>query len=107
MSVPPTPTKLEKTQDRCLSITWSDDLVQRIPFRKLREDCRCANCIDKRMNETDSAPTNALPILSAAEAQPLDILQMHPVGNYAYNIHFSDGHSAGIFTYEQLRALGG
>ena len=101
-----TPIQLEKTADRCLLITWSDDSSQKITFRKLRDNCCCANCIDKRMDDSQpDAPTNSLPILSAAEAQPLDILQMHPVGNYAYNIHFSDGHSTGIYTFELLRSL--
>jgi DUF971 family protein len=49
--------------------------------------------------------SNALPVLSIAETMPLDIVLMHPVGNYAYNIHFSDGHSSGIFTFELLRSL--
>ena len=31
---------------------------------------------------------------------------MHPVGNYAYNVHFSDGHSAGIYTFDLLRQIG-
>jgi DUF971 family protein len=31
---------------------------------------------------------------------------MEPVGNYAYSIHFSDGHDTGIFTFEFLRQLG-
>ncbi len=87
-------------------ITWSDEVTQRIPFRKLRDNCRCATCIEKRTQSVEPVQTNALPVLTAAEARPLDILQMHPVGNYAYNIHFSDGHSSGIFTYELLRSLG-
>ena len=107
----PVPVHLEKTADRSLLIQWSDDVEQTISFRKLRDNCRCANCIDKRMealNETTKGEkklTNVLPVLSIAETMPLDIVQMHPVGNYAYNIHFSDGHSAGIFTFELLRSL--
>jgi DUF971 family protein len=30
---------------------------------------------------------------------------MSPVGNYAYSIRFSDGHSAGIFPYELLKSI--
>ena len=107
----PIPIRLEKTDDRCLVIQWSDELEQTISFRKLRDNCRCANCIDKRMealNETNAGEkklSNVLPVLSMAETMPLDIVLMHPVGNYAYNIHFSDGHSAGIFTFELLRSL--
>jgi DUF971 family protein len=31
---------------------------------------------------------------------------MRPVGNYAYNIAFSDGHDSGIFTFDHLFQLG-
>jgi len=37
---------------------------------------------------------------------PVTISQMHPLGNYAYNIQFSDGHGTGIFTLELLLKLG-
>jgi DUF971 family protein len=47
-----------------------------------------------------------LPVLSAAEARPLTISKMEPVGNYAYSIEFSDGHGTGIYTLELLRQLG-
>ena len=38
---------------------------------------------------------------------PLAIAGMKPVGQYAYSIEFSDGHSSGIYTLEYLRELGG
>jgi DUF971 family protein len=46
-----------------------------------------------------------LPILTAAETQPLAVIKMRPVGNYAYNIYFSDGHDSGIFSFDLLREL--
>ena len=105
------PISLEKTEARELVIAWSDGFSQTLPFRLLRDNCRCANCIDKRMeslketSEGKKKLSNVLPVLSMAETMPLDISQMHPVGNYAYNIHFSDGHSAGIYPFELLRSL--
>ena len=111
----PQPTSLEKTKDRALLIQWTDGTEQKIKFRTLRDNCRCAHCIDKRMEEINEKSgtngdgkkklSNVLPVLSMAETMPLDIVKMHPVGNYAYNIHFSDGHSAGIFSFELLRSL--
>ena len=96
---------LVRTDDMMI-IRWDDELEQKISFRKLRDNCRCASCNDKREKSNQPQPSsNSLPILSAAEAQPLDIVKMHPVGNYAYNIHFSDDHSTGIFTFEMLRSL--
>ncbi len=100
------PVRIEKLDSRELVIEWSDEVVQQIPFRTLRDGCQCATCNDRRTKELSSDKKNSmLPILTAAEAQPLDILKMHPVGNYAYNIHFSDGHSTGIFTFELLRSF--
>ena len=48
-----------------------------------------------------SKPT-MLPVTTAAEAKPLTIESMRPVGNYAYNILFSDGHHSGLFTLDLL-----
>jgi DUF971 family protein len=45
-------------------------------------------------------------ILKPEEAAPVRATAMFPVGNYAYQINFSDGHNSGIFTLEQLRDLG-
>jgi DUF971 family protein len=47
-----------------------------------------------------------LPVLSLQEARPTEIEHMRPVGNYAYNIEFSDGHDSGIFTFDYLLELG-
>jgi DUF971 family protein len=46
-----------------------------------------------------------LPVLSPADVAPLAITEMRPVGQYAYAIGFSDGHSSGIYTLDYLREL--
>ena len=98
------PTKLELTPDNRLRITWSDGHVRDYRLRELRDKCPCATCREKR-NAPPPSPM-LLPIISAAEAQPLRIAAMKPVGNYAYSIDFSDGHNTGIYTLESLRELG-
>jgi len=45
-------------------------------------------------------------VLSAAEAAPLQITGVSPVGNYAYSIEFSDGHNTGLYTLDFLYELG-
>lgn len=100
------PVQLEKTENRSIVIVWSDEVRHEIPFVTLRKGCCCAHCGEERLNPQPPPPTNQLTILSAAEARPLDIEVMHPVGNYAYNIHFSDGHRAGIYTFDLLRTIG-
>jgi DUF971 family protein len=97
------PTNIQRQADRSLLITWDDGQQRRYTIGELREACPCASCREKR-----KAPANPmqLNVLSPEETQPLDIAGMKPVGSYAYNIEFSDGHDTGIFTLVFLRELG-
>jgi DUF971 family protein len=87
-----------------LAIRWSDGQTRHYGVGELRGACPCATCREKRAAPAPSSL--ALPVLSAAEARPLRIQDMQPVGNYAYSIQFSDGHDTGIYTFELLRELG-
>lgn len=99
------PTALKKTAGRSLRIQWSDGKTLEYPFRRLRDACPCATCQERRKAD-GSGPKSPLAILKPEEAVELDVREMRPVGNYAYNITFSDGHSSGLFTMELLRELG-
>jgi DUF971 family protein len=98
------PVKLARADDHSIVIDWSDGQRRQYAFRELRDACPCATCREKRSQAPPAA--NLLPVLSAAEARPLTIAKMEPMGNYAYSIEFSDGHDTGIFTLELLRQLG-
>jgi DUF971 family protein len=98
------PTKLERAEPRRIRITWSDGQVREYSYGLLREKCPCATCREKRSAPPPSAL--ALPVLSAAEAKPLEIESMKPIGNYAYSIGFSDGHATGIFSFDLLLEIG-
>ncbi len=98
------PISLEKADDHQLVIRWSDGVEQKLRYRTIRNACPCATCMEKRM-AVDEPVKGELKVLAPAETMPLEILSMRPVGNYAYNIQFNDGHSSGIFTYEILRRL--
>lgn len=98
------PTKLALSPDQRLQIEWSDGRSDSIAVADLRKHCPCATCREKR--SAPPPPVNVLPVLNLAEAQPMKLLGMQPVGNYAYAVHFSDEHDTGIFTFELLRELG-
>ncbi|MCC7337703.1 MAG: DUF971 domain-containing protein [Pirellulaceae bacterium] len=105
--MPPLPTNITRDGPSLIVIHWSDELVCRYAASELRKRCPCATCREKHTPvESTQARPLSLPVLSMAEAQPLSIEGMRPVGNYAYNIAFSDGHDSGIFTFEYLRELG-
>ena len=103
-SMKPTPTNLERISEHELQITWSDGQIRRYTAAELRDRCPCATCREKR--KAQPAEPELLPVLSIEETQPSSVTGMRPVGNYAYNIQFNDGHDTGIFTLEFLRELG-
>ncbi len=105
MSSMPYPESITKLDGHAIRIAWSDGMIRRYTAAALRKACPCATCREKRMAEADR-PKPPLAILSEREAVVLDVMQMKPVGNYAYNLVFSDGHSSGLFTMEYLRQIG-
>ena len=98
------PTSIERLADDRIAIQWSDGTRRKYTSRELRNACPCATCKEKQA--APPPPANLLPVITPAEAAPLRIEAMRPVGNYAYGITFSDGHSSGIFTMALLQGLG-
>jgi DUF971 family protein len=108
-NMPVVPESIERSGENSLAIGWSDRSRRIYTARELRDACPCATCREKtraKESEAQGGRPKTLPVLTAAELQPLTILRMMPLGNYAYNIAFSDGHDSGIFTFELLRSLG-
>ncbi|HEY3787312.1 MAG TPA: DUF971 domain-containing protein [Urbifossiella sp.] len=85
-----------------LKIEWSDGTTAFIPWRTLRANCPCASCI-----ETRAKPPDPFRVLTPQEAAagPPEPVSMKPVGHYAYQITWNDGHSTGIYPIEALRKL--
>jgi len=102
----PVPTAIRRVADAragaAIEIAWSDGTIAAYTARLLRDACPCATCREKR---GQPAPPQLLPVLRPEETVPLDITGMQPVGQYAYSIAFSDGHSSGIYTLDYLREL--
>ena len=99
------PVGLQRTPSG-LQIEWSNGQTGEYSSQQLRDGCPCATCREKHgPQEPPQSTPMSLPVLSLAEAQPLRIESMQPVGNYAYNIAFSDGHDSGIYTFEYLLEL--
>jgi DUF971 family protein len=100
------PTNLTRIDDQHIQIDWSDGQVRRYTVKQLRDACPCATCREGRTERAPEGNPLQLTVLSPMEARPLRVQAMKPVGHYAYNIVFSDGHDSGIFTFELLRELG-
>jgi DUF971 family protein len=100
------PCSIERTERGGIKIQWSDSSDCEWTPVELRSACPCATCREKKKGVEDRKADRSgglLQVIPLQEAQPLRIDSMHPVGNYAYNVRFSDGHSSGIFGFALLR----
>lgn len=100
----PTPESISRLDQGSIEITWSDGRKASYTPRLLRDACPCATCREQRVQP---AAASLLTVLKPEDLAPLAIAGMKPVGQYAYSIEFTDGHSSGIYTLEYLRELGG
>lgn len=78
-----------------LTIHWDDGAKQQLRASFLRQQCQCATCSSLRNRRNESIATG----------ESLRITEIAPVGNYAMQLIFSDGHARGIFPWQFLRQL--
>jgi DUF971 family protein len=93
----PQPTALTVHQSsRTLEIGFSDGAVFRIPFELMRVYSPSAEVQGHGPGQE---------VLQTGKRE-VDISALEPVGNYAVQPTFSDGHSTGIYSWDYLYRLG-
>ena len=104
-SVPPrardplttTPSEIKQEGERQLAISWADGGRSLYDVRELRLACPCASCVDEWTGEERLDPASV-----PEDVHPVTI---DPVGRYAIQISWSDGHDTGIYPFDRLRSL--
>jgi len=91
-----------------VDITWVDGHSSHYEFAYLREECPCATCNDERGKK--AALKSLAPGFASSPALPMfkpktKAQSATPMGNYAIQISFTDGHSTGIFSFDHLRNI--
>ena len=84
-----------------LAIAWSDGVETYLNIQTLRKGCPCASC----QGEPDALGRVVKPPVSYGP-KSFDLLKMMPVGGYAVQLSWGDGHNTGIYSYEYLRGIG-
>ncbi|CAN5702965.1 DUF971 domain-containing protein [soil metagenome] len=92
------PTNIRAQQaEQLLELSWEDEFSTRLPYRYLRGECPCASCRNEWTGER---------ILDPASIRPdIRIESMEPIGSYAVRFAWNDGHSSGLYTWDNLRRL--
>jgi DUF971 family protein len=80
---------------RTTEIEWGDGHRSIHPHDILRGYCPCAGCQGHSGAIAFKKPEDFM----------LEIEAIEPVGNYALQLTWFDGHSSGIYSYRYLRAL--
>lgn len=95
----PTPARIYQRGPRELAIAWTDGAESVYPVRELRLACACASCVDEWTGRGRLDPSTV-----PDHVHPTKI---RPVGRYALQIDWSDGHDSGIYSFDRLRELDG
>lgn len=95
------PTKIKREHDGLLSAEWTDGFKSVIKIEKLRNECPCADCREKA---EQSGKTNKF-IMPTFSPGKNDLKSLTPVGNYAINPVWGDGHDTGIYPWEFFRVI--
>ena len=80
---------------RTTEIDWGDGHKGVYPHVILRGYCPCAGC---------QGHSGTIQFVEASGTQ-LELDDIQPVGNYALQLTWFDGHGSGLYSYKYLRAL--
>ncbi len=107
IAVTPEKVRVLLTEGKGLEIDWADGHKSAWSFAWLRNVFPCATCNEERKLEgrkpgqPKAKPAQLLPMY----APPAKPASAHPVGRYALQFNWLDGHSGGIYSWEYLRRV--
>lgn len=94
----PHPEEIEYlSQQNILRMRFSDGHEVDYPAMYLRGFCPCAHCQGHR-----AGPPEWQAIVDHSQ---IEVVDLTPVGNYAFCITWGDGHDTGIYSFQWLRVM--
>jgi len=84
-----------------LAIRWADGGENFFPLEKLRRACPCAGCSGE-VDILGNVYKNPDKVLAPAA---FELRRFVPVGGYAVQLFWGDGHNSGIFAFDYLKRL--
>jgi DUF971 family protein len=93
------PEAIDVAEDGAIRLRWPGGPEVSVPAARMRDACPCAACVEEGTGRKLLDPATI-----PADIRPLEIL---PVGAYAVQFRWSDGHSTGLYSWETLRQASG
>jgi DUF971 family protein len=94
------PVKITKSSPKELLVVWEDGHESLYPLELLRDRCPCASC----SGETVLLQRYVPPPPDKNAPGRYSLRGAVPVGSYALQLTWGDGHDAGIYSWERLWA---
>jgi DUF971 family protein len=102
--MPITPTEvIQKRDSDELRIKWNDGHETVSKLVHVRLACSCATCNEKRREHDGQLAANFDDLPGSIKDPTINSIR--PVGGYAINFTWGDGHQHGLYTFETLRGL--
>ncbi len=96
-----TPTSIKRYNEHELTIIWENGHESLYPITYLRDSCPCAGCAGETVLLHKYVP----PPPDTSTPGRYDLKQILPVGSYAVQMVWGDGHNAGMYTWDYLLYL--
>jgi DUF971 family protein len=84
-----------------LAIKWNDGSESFVALEQLRRACPCAGC----KGETDIMGNLHKNPPAPLTARSYELARLIPVGGYAVQPVWADGHATGLFSFEYLKSI--
>lgn len=96
------PIRLSADQEaQALTIGWADGHESSFSYEGLRRACPCAEC---RGGHAQMAEPVDPVVFDLPALMTYTVRELRPAGHYALQIVWADGHEAGLYRWEALRA---
>jgi DUF971 family protein len=94
---------IQKRESDELRIKWNDGHETLSKLVTVRLACSCTTCNEKRRDNAGQLAANFEDL--PGSIQHPTITTIRPVGGYAINFTWGDGHQHGLYTFDALRSL--
>ncbi len=102
------PEHIAISKSKGVKIDWEDGHHSEYTLAYLRDECPCASCTGAHGTEPQKTSFSAAPAAGSPfqmfKAAP-KMVNVEPVGSYAFRVEWNDGHKTGIYSYDHLRHI--
>lgn len=88
-------------KNSAINFDFGQNGIKSISVKYLRDECPCAGCKGETILLRTYRPAQKGP----ETPEMYKIAAIEPIGNYALQISYKDGHTTGIYSWEYLKTL--